>query len=60
MEREFIRLQSANVFSPTELPPDRKAIGAKWIYKWKTDEMGIVTRAKARLVAKGFSQKMGI
>ncbi|CAN0368013.1 unnamed protein product [Discosporangium mesarthrocarpum] len=42
------------------LPPGRKAVGAKWVFKSKTDEMGIVTRAKARLVAKDFSQKPGI
>ncbi|CAN0475657.1 unnamed protein product [Discosporangium mesarthrocarpum] len=35
MERELTGLQSANAFSPTNLPPDRKTIGAKWIYKWK-------------------------
>ncbi|CAN0503338.1 unnamed protein product, partial [Discosporangium mesarthrocarpum] len=60
MERELTGLQSANAFSPTNLPPDRKALGAKWIYKWKTDEMGIVTRAKARLVPKGYNQKLGV
>ncbi|CAN0487220.1 unnamed protein product, partial [Discosporangium mesarthrocarpum] len=60
MERELTGLQSANAFSPTNLPPERKTIGAKWIYKWKTDEMGIVTRAKARLVAKGYNQKLGV
>ncbi|CAN0504135.1 unnamed protein product, partial [Discosporangium mesarthrocarpum] len=60
MERELTGLQSANAFPPTNLPPDRKTIGAKWIYKWKTDEMGIVTRAKARLVAKGYNQKLGV
>ncbi|CAN0511019.1 unnamed protein product, partial [Discosporangium mesarthrocarpum] len=30
MERELTGLQSANAFSPTNLPPDRKTIGAKW------------------------------
>ncbi|CAN0484778.1 unnamed protein product, partial [Discosporangium mesarthrocarpum] len=60
MERELTGLQSANAFSLTNLPPDRKTVGAKWIYKWKTDEMGIVTRAKARLVEKGYNQKPGV
>ncbi|CAN0467301.1 unnamed protein product, partial [Discosporangium mesarthrocarpum] len=40
MERELTGLQSANVFSLAELPPGRKAVGAKWVFKWKTDEMG--------------------
>ncbi|CAN0482629.1 unnamed protein product, partial [Discosporangium mesarthrocarpum] len=60
MERELTGLQSANAFSLAELPPGRKAVGVKWVFKWKTEEMGIVTRAKARLVAKGFRQKSGI
>ncbi|CAN0464380.1 unnamed protein product [Discosporangium mesarthrocarpum] len=60
MERELHRLQNADVFSPAKLPPDRKATGAKWIYNWKTDEMGIVIRPKARLVAKGYNQKLGV
>ncbi|CAN0430385.1 unnamed protein product [Discosporangium mesarthrocarpum] len=53
-------LQSVNAFSLAELPPGRKAVGAKWVFKWKTDEMGIVTRAKARLVEKGYNQKLGV
>ncbi|CAN0506210.1 unnamed protein product, partial [Discosporangium mesarthrocarpum] len=60
MDRELTGLLRADAFSLAELPPGRKAVGAKWVFKWKTDEMGIVTRAKARLVAKGFSQKPGI
>ncbi|CAM9719810.1 unnamed protein product, partial [Discosporangium mesarthrocarpum] len=36
------------------------AIGAKWVFKWKTNEIGIVVRAKTRLVAKGFHQRESI
>ncbi|CAM9718989.1 unnamed protein product [Discosporangium mesarthrocarpum] len=60
MELELTGLQNTICFSPAELPPDRKATGAKWICKWQTDEMGVVTRGKARLVAKGCSQKLGV
>ncbi|CAN0315217.1 unnamed protein product, partial [Discosporangium mesarthrocarpum] len=35
----------------------RKAIGGRWVWKGKYNELGFVTRAKARLVAKGYSQQ---
>jgi len=38
----------------TELPPGRKAIGCKWVFKVKPDKY------KARLVAQGYSQVKGI
>jgi hypothetical protein len=44
----------------TQLPPDRKAIGLKWVFKTKKDEKGDVVRNKARLVVKGYSQRQGI
>ncbi|CAN0506022.1 unnamed protein product, partial [Discosporangium mesarthrocarpum] len=50
-------LKSVNAFSLAELPPGRKAVGEKWVFKWKTDEIGIITRAKARLVEKGYNEK---
>ena len=43
-----------------DLPPTKKAIGTKWVYKNKKDERGIVVRNKARLVAQGFRQEEGI
>nr|GEV82226.1 hypothetical protein [Tanacetum cinerariifolium] len=38
------------------LPPGRKTIGSKWIFKKKTDMDGLVHTYKARLVAKGYTQ----
>ncbi len=43
-----------------ELPPDRKPIGSRWVFKVKRDSEGNVDRYKARLVAKGYSQRPGI
>ncbi|CAN0378943.1 unnamed protein product, partial [Discosporangium mesarthrocarpum] len=57
MADEFNGLLSVGAFSLATPPSDRKPIGAKWVFKWKSDEWGKVTRAKARLVAKGYSQK---
>lgn len=42
------------------LPPGRKPIQCRWIFKIKLGSDGSVERYKARLVAKGFQQKYGI
>jgi hypothetical protein len=40
----------------TILPPRKKPIGYKWVYKVKYKEDGTLDKYKTRLVAKGFSQ----
>lgn len=57
---EYDSLVKNNTWSLTKLPPGRKAIHCKWVFKTKTDHLGNVTRYKARLVAKGCAQKAGI
>uniref|UniRef100_A0AAG5CP00 Reverse transcriptase Ty1/copia-type domain-containing protein n=1 Tax=Anopheles atroparvus TaxID=41427 RepID=A0AAG5CP00_ANOAO len=52
-------LRDNNTWELVQLPPHRKAIGSKWIFKRKADEDGNLVRYKARLVAQGFSQKFG-
>ncbi|XP_075099517.1 uncharacterized protein LOC142176283 [Nicotiana tabacum] len=42
------------------LPPNKRAIGCKWIYKIKYKANGEVERYKARLVAKGYDQREGL
>lgn len=42
-----------------ELPPNRKAVGSKWVLHIKRDQDGLIARFKARLVAKGFTQIPG-
>ncbi|GJS24474.1 putative ribonuclease H-like domain-containing protein [Tanacetum coccineum] len=44
----------------TYLPKGHRAIGTKWVFRNKKDEMGIVIRNKARLVAQGHTQEEGI
>nr|GEV26721.1 hypothetical protein [Tanacetum cinerariifolium] len=43
-----------------DLPHGKRAIGTKWVYRYKRDQRGIVVRNKARLVAQGHRQKEGI
>nr|GFB49080.1 ribonuclease H-like domain-containing protein [Tanacetum cinerariifolium] len=43
-----------------DFPYGKRAIGAKWVFRNKKDEKGIVVRNKARLVAQGHTQEEGI
>lgn len=60
MEEEIRSLIENQTWELVVLPPGKKTIGCKWIYKMKTDENGKIVRYKARLVALGFSQKFGV
>ena len=46
-------------WSVEELPPGRKTVGNRWVFKLKRKPDGSIERFKARLVAKGFSQRPG-
>ena len=59
MEAEMDSLHKNEAWELTELPPDEKAVGSKWIYKKKKDADGNLERYKARLVAQGYNQKYG-
>jgi hypothetical protein len=59
MDEEIGTLGKMGTWKMEELPPDRKAIGCKWVFAKKRDENGRVIKFKARLVAQGFSQKPG-
>ena len=41
-------------------PKHHPIIGAKWVFRNKMNEQGVITRNKARLVAKGYNQEEGI
>ncbi|GJT06869.1 retrovirus-related pol polyprotein from transposon TNT 1-94 [Tanacetum coccineum] len=45
---------------PKKLPNGKMAIGTKWVFRNKKDEIGIVIKNKARLVAQGYTQEEGI
>ena len=59
-QQEIDSLKENNVFTECDLPPGRKTVKTKWIYKKKLNKFGGVERYKARLVAQGFTQVEGI
>ncbi|GJZ65453.1 putative RNA-directed DNA polymerase, partial [Tanacetum coccineum] len=60
MNAEIEALNENNTWVITDLPPNRKAIGNKWIYKIKYKSSSDIDIYKAILVVKGFNQKEGI
>ena len=60
MDAEIKSIERNQTWSLTLLPDATKAIGVKWIYKTKLNELGEVDKFKARLVVKGYAQDYGI
>jgi hypothetical protein len=59
-DSEYQFLMENETWELVELPPGRKEITCRWVFKVKYDENGKINRFKGRLVAKGFLQKYGI
>ena len=59
MKDEMDSLMSNQTWELTELPPGKKALHNKWVYRIKEEHDGN-KRYKARLVVKGFQQKEGV
>ena len=60
MKEEFHSLQKNDTWDLVILPPGRKLVKCKWVFKTKFVADGSPLKYKARLVAKGFSQVQGI
>ncbi|KAL8116351.1 hypothetical protein AgCh_022740 [Apium graveolens] len=60
MSIEIKALTDNQTWQLEDLPPGKKAIGSKWVYKVKLHANGTLERCKTRLVAKGYNQRYGI
>ncbi|CAM8882206.1 unnamed protein product [Rhodiola kirilowii] len=60
MNKEIGALEQNHTWIVTTLPPDKRAVDCKWVFKVKHHSDGTIERYKARLVAKGFTQVEGI
>ena len=60
MDEEFDSLHDNQTRELVTLPPGRKLVQCKWIYKTKIAVDGTTTKYKARLVEKGYSRVQGL
>lgn len=58
-EEEIKSLNEHHVWELTNLPPGKRTITCKWVFKAKLDNKGQIHTYKAQLVARGFSQLYG-
>jgi len=56
---EIQSLIDNGTFELVRLPPGRKPIGSRWVFKVKRNADGSIERHKARVVAQGFAQRPG-
>ena len=59
-DSEYQSLIENRTWDLVELPPNRKPIGSKWVFKAKHHSDGTIERFKGRVVAKGYSQQHGV
>lgn len=56
MTQEFITLHDNNIWDFIPLPPGKKPIGCKWVFKIKHRSNESIERLKGMLVVKGYIQ----
>ena len=60
MDKEYDTVTKMRAWKDVPLPPGRKIVESRWVYKTKLDYNGQIEKYKARFVAKGFSQVLGV
>jgi len=59
MKQEYEALVNNHTWDLVSLPPARKVVGCKWLFRVKENPDGTVNKYMARLVTKGFNQIQG-
>ena len=57
--KEYESMISRGVWELVPKPTDRKVLKSKWVFAYKMDEHGMLTKFKGRIVAAGYSQVEG-
>ena len=60
MQLEYNALINNHTWDLVPLPPNRKAVGCKWVFQVKENADGTINKYKARLVARGFIKYMAL
>lgn len=60
MYQELELIERNDTWKLMELPPGKKVIDLKWVFKLKKDNKGAIVKYKARDVAKGYVHQQGI
>lgn len=59
VKTELDSLRESGTWTLTDLPPGKRAIESRWVFKKKQAECGKISQYKARLVEKGCAQRKG-
>ncbi|GJU09377.1 putative ribonuclease H-like domain-containing protein, partial [Tanacetum coccineum] len=57
MQEELLQFKIQKVWILVDLPFRKKAIGTKWVYRNKKDEIGVVVRNKSKVVAQDIGKR---
>ena len=61
INKELKNMEEKKVFEiVNEVPKEKNLISCKWVFSYKRNDKGNITKYKARLVARGFSQVYGV